>query len=105
MYTKPTIEDVLELSGIDVIHPGGLDITKRIGEMVELNGKEVLDVACGRGTLPCFYAKEFGAHITGVDLSPIMIYSSKSRAKKEGVEDLTDFVVADALDLPFEDHK
>jgi len=105
MSTKPSIEDVLELSGIDVIHPGGLDITKRIGEIVEIKQKEVLDVACGRGILPCFYAKEFGAHITGIDLSPAMIDSSKLKAKNEGVEDLTEFIMADALDLPFEDNR
>jgi ubiquinone/menaquinone biosynthesis C-methylase UbiE len=101
---KPTIEDILELSGIDILHPGGFKITKRIGEIVSMKGKEVLDVACGRGTLPCYYAKEFKAKITGIDLNPEMIESAIKRATREEVEDLTEFKVADALALPFEDN-
>ncbi|MFQ6088192.1 MAG: class I SAM-dependent methyltransferase [Candidatus Methanofastidiosia archaeon] len=101
---KPTMEDILELSGIDLLHPGGFDITKRIGEIVEMKGKNVLDVACGRGSLPCYYAKSFGAKIFGIDLSPEMIESSIEKARREGVENLTEFKVADALALPFEDN-
>ncbi|MBI2952922.1 MAG: methyltransferase domain-containing protein [Chloroflexi bacterium] len=100
---KPTIEDVLELSGIELLHPGGFDITRRIGEIVEMKGKKVLDVSCGRGILPAYYAKNFGARIVGVDLSPEMIRSSVARAKREGVESQTEFKVANSLDLPFED--
>lgn len=100
---KPTLEDVLELSGIELLHPGGLDITKRIGEIVEMKGKKALDVACGRGTLPSYYARTFGARIVGVDISPEMIKSSVERARREEVEDLTEFQVADSLKLPFED--
>ena len=100
---RPTLEDVLELSGIEVLHPGGLEITKRIGEIVEMGGKDVLDVSCGRGTLPAYYAKTFRAQIVGIDLSPDMIRSSVDRAKREGVEHLTEFRVANSLALPFED--
>lgn len=101
---KPTMEDILELSGIDLLHPGGFDITKRIGEIVEMRGKKVLDVACGRGSLPCYYAKSFRAKIFGVDLNPEMIESSVEKARREEVENLTEFKVADALTLPFKDN-
>lgn len=101
---KPTGEDILELSGIDVLHPGGFDLTKRIGEIVNMKGKKVLDVSCGRGTLTCYYARNFKAKIVGIDINPEMIKSSVERAKKEGVENLTEFKVADALALPFEDN-
>ncbi len=100
---KPTLEDVLELSGIDLLHPGGLEITKRIGEIVEMRGKKALDVACGRGTLPSYYARTFGARIVGIDLNPEMIQSSMERARREEVDDLTEFELADSLALPFED--
>ncbi|GBD96540.1 demethylrebeccamycin-D-glucose O-methyltransferase [bacterium BMS3Abin06] len=101
---KPTLGAILQLSGVDLIHPGGFDITKRIGEIVDMKGKTILDVACGSGTLPCYYAGNFGAKVVGVDLDPGMIKSSIEKAKKEGVEDLTEFRVADALALPFEDN-
>jgi len=100
---KPTMEDIIELSGIDVLHPGGFELSQRISEIVNMRDKKVLDVACGRGSFACYYAKNFNAKITGVDLSPDMVKASINRAKEEGVEDLTEFKVADALDLPFPD--
>lgn len=102
---KPTLEDVLELSGLEILHPGGLEITARIGEIVDMKGKGILDVACGRGILPCYYAKRFGARIVGVDISPEMIRSCLQRARREGVERLTEFRLADSLVLPFEDDR
>lgn len=98
----PSIEDVGELSGIETLHPGGLDLSKRIGEIVDMKDKKVLEVACGRGVFACYYAKNFGAKITGVDLNPDMIKASINRAKTEGVEGTTEFKVADAMALPFQ---
>lgn len=98
---KPSLEDVLELSGIEVLHPGGFALSKRIGEIVDLHEREVLDVSCGRGAFACYYARLFGARVTGVDISPEMIDSCIARAGREGVEDLTEFMVADSLALPF----
>jgi len=98
---EPSLEDVLELSGIEVLHPGGFALSKRIGDIVNLKDKEVLDVSCGRGAFACYYAKNFRARVTGVDISPEMIESSITKAEQEGVEGLTEFKVADSLELPF----
>ncbi|MHA1904477.1 MAG: class I SAM-dependent methyltransferase [Candidatus Thorarchaeota archaeon] len=100
----PSLEDVLELTDIEVLHPGGLQITKRIGEIIELEGREVLDVACGKGVLPVYYAKNNGATVTGIDINPRMIESSIERALKDGVDHCTKFQQADALNLPFGDN-
>ncbi len=43
----PTIEEALEISGIEVLHPGGYELSRRIGEIADIKGKKVLDVACG----------------------------------------------------------
>ena len=40
----PSIEDAVELSGIETLHPGGLDLSKRIGEVVDMKNKKVLEV-------------------------------------------------------------
>ena len=48
---KPTIEDAIEISGIEILHPGGFELTKRTAELCELKeGMKVLDVSSGRGT-------------------------------------------------------
>lgn len=100
----PTIENVLEISGIEVLHPGGYELTKRSGEIVDLEGKTVLDVASGRGVFACYYAKNFHTKVIGVDINPEMVKASTERARKEGVEHLVEFKVADALSLPFPDN-
>lgn len=100
----PSMEDVAELSGIETLHPGGFDLSKRIGEIVEMKNKKVLEVGCGRGIFACYFAKYYGAKITGIDLSPAMIESSNTRAINEGVQYSTEFKVADASRLPFPDN-
>jgi ubiquinone/menaquinone biosynthesis C-methylase UbiE len=101
---KPTIEDIIELSGIEALHPGGMALTQRTAELSSLkSGKKVLDVSCGRGTQSIFYAKVFGAEVTGLDLSEEMIQSATQNAKNEGIENLANFKLGDSQDLPFED--
>lgn len=85
-------------------HIGGLKATGRLMELIAPNsGDQVLDVGCGVGIAPVFMAKQFGCHVTGVDITPLMIERSEDRAAREGVGHLTEFRVADMHDLPFED--
>ncbi len=100
----PTIEEALEISGIEVLHPGGYELSKRIGEIADIKGKKVLDVACGRGAFACYYARNFSTKVTGIDINPEMVKASIGRTKKDSLEFLTEFKVADALSLPFSDN-
>ena len=97
---KPSMEDAVELSGIETLHPGGLDLSKRVGEIVDMKDKRVLEVACGRGVFACYYAKNYRAKITGMDVNPDMIKTSIGRAKREKVDNYAEFKVADALNSP-----
>ncbi|MFX1436733.1 MAG: class I SAM-dependent methyltransferase [Promethearchaeota archaeon] len=102
---KPTIEDIIELSGIEALHPGGMDLTRRTAELAKLKpGMKVLDVSSGRGTQSIFYAKEFGVEVTGLDISDEMIQTANENAKIEGVSNLTSFKKGDSQFLPFGDN-
>lgn len=101
---KPTIEDAVEISGIEILHPGGFRLTRRTAEIAGLkNGMKVLDVSSGRGTNALFYAKEFGANVTGIDISDEMIETSRRKAKEFGYESKLKFIQGDSQKLPFED--
>lgn len=51
-------------------HPGGLELTERIGVLLRLGpDSRVLDVAAGRGTSAVFLAQRFGCRVMGVDYS------------------------------------
>jgi len=101
---KPTIEDIIELSGIETLHPGGLRLTQRTAEVAGMRpGLNVLDVSSGRGTQALYYAREYGVHVTGLDLSPEMVRSASEKARAEGMGDRTRFELGDAQALPFRD--
>lgn len=102
---KPTIEDIIEISGIEALHPGGMALTQRTGELAELKpGMRILDVSSGRGTQSIFYARKFGVQVTGIDISEEMVKSAMENAKNEKVQDLTKFEIGDSQELPFEDN-
>jgi len=101
----PTIEDVIEISGIEILHPGGYALTKRTAELCELKeGMHILDVSSGRGTQSIFYAQNYGVKVTGLDISEEMIKTATSRAIDSRLSDRVKFVLGDSQNLPFSDN-
>lgn len=96
--------DIVRLLLGDALHPGGLALTRRLGETLELGpGDRVLDVACGRGVSAAHLAQEFGCHVTGLDYGLENVAAAKARTAKSGVAHLTTFRQGDAEGLPFDD--
>jgi ubiquinone/menaquinone biosynthesis C-methylase UbiE len=99
-------EDVLEMSGVETLHPGGFDLSKRIGVVVNFTpSSHVLDVSSGKGVFACLYAREFGSRITGLEFNPRFIDLAKKRAQEEGVADKVEFKIGDSRKLPFLDNE
>ena len=102
---KPTVEDAIEIGGIETLHPGGFALTKRTAELATLReGLKVLDVSSGRGTQSIFYAKEFGVDVTGLDISEEMVETAVDNAEKAGLAHKVEFRLGDSQCLPFKDH-
>lgn len=97
------IDAVRELLG-DIFHPGGLALTRHLGEVIGLSqGDHVLDVACERGTSAVHLAERFGCHVTGLDCEARNIVAAHSMAEERGVSILTTFRQGNAKGLPFDD--
>ena len=80
------------------LRPGGTPLTRRLLALGgELRGRRVLDLGCGRGETAALLAREYGAVVTGADLS-----EERIRECREMCPDGT-FAAADAGDLPFAD--
>ncbi|NPV89521.1 MAG: methyltransferase domain-containing protein [Firmicutes bacterium] len=103
---KPTLEDVIEVSGVEMLHPGGLELTRRSAEIAGMQpGMKVLDVSSGRGTLAILYTQEYGVEVTGLDLSEEMIKIASSNALSKGLEGRVAFIQGDSQALPFSDNR
>jgi ubiquinone/menaquinone biosynthesis C-methylase UbiE len=88
----------------DSFHPGGLALTQRLGQLLELKpGQRVLDVAAGQGTSAIFLAQAFGCRVVGVDYSSAAIAKATIEAEQAGLADQVRFEPGDAEALRFED--
>lgn len=85
-------------------HPGGLTLTRRIGELLDLRPSDrVLDVASGPGSSAIFLAQEFGCTVTGVDYGPEAVAQANEAARTAGVAGRVHFEQGDAEQLSFPD--
>ncbi len=96
--------DIVRMLLGDVLHPGGLALTRHLGEVIGIGPDDpVLDVACGRGTSAVHLAERFGCRVTGLDYGLENIAAAEAHAADRGVADLITFRQGDAEGLPFED--
>ena len=78
--------DIVRLLLGDVLHPGGLGLTKHLGEVVGLRQTDkVLDIACGRGASAVYLTENFGCHVTGLDYLPENLAAAEAHADSKGV--------------------
>jgi len=81
----------------DSLHPGGLALTERLGELLGLGPESrVLDLAAGRGASALHLARAFGCHVVGVDYSAQNVALAQEVAASEGLSRLVQFVEGDA---------
>jgi len=68
-------------------------------------GQKLLDVAGGTGDISFRFLKRAGAgHATVLDLTEPMLIEGRKRAEASQMQDSLDWVVGDAMALPFEDN-
>ncbi|MFX1538282.1 MAG: class I SAM-dependent methyltransferase [Promethearchaeota archaeon] len=102
--TKKGVFDYQAIAGLTK-HLGGQKATKELAKLCQIDSTSyVLDIGCGAGFTPTFLAKKFKCRVVGVDIHPEMVETSKALAKRRKVEDRTEFRVADAQNLPFDDN-
>lgn len=85
-------------------HPGGLKLTERLGEILNLTPRSrLLDVAAGRGASAIFLAERFGCEVVGIDYSRKNVEAGYEEARAKGPDIKVTFQWADAEALPFPD--
>ncbi len=96
--------DAVRLLVGDPLHPGGAQLTERLGRILNLGpDTRVLDVAAGRGASTLTLAARFGCEVVGLDYSRRNVELAKLDAGKSGLADRVAFYCGDAERLPFAD--
>jgi ubiquinone/menaquinone biosynthesis C-methylase UbiE len=89
--------------GKRVIHPGGRASTEALLERGAISSDcRVLDVGCGVATTAVRIARRYGAHVTAVDIAPLMLERAEANVAAAGVGSLVEVGHGDILDLKYE---
>jgi SAM-dependent methyltransferase len=92
------------LTNIDQFHTRGMLATKEQGEAASpAEGMHVLDVGCGVGGPARYLAETYRCRVTGVDLTAEYVEVATMLSARTGMDRVTEFRQANALDLPFAD--
>jgi tocopherol O-methyltransferase len=82
-----------------------IDLIDEVLKWADVSGaKKVVDVGCGIGGSSRHIAKKFGCKTEGITLSPYQAARANELAVEQGVANLSNFQVADALAMPFQDN-
>lgn len=85
----------------DSFHPGGIELTERLGRLLGLNADSlVLDLASGQGTSAIHLAEQFGCRVVGLDLSGENTVRARSLAGQSLAADRIAFVTGDVREIP-----
>ncbi|MHB9154207.1 MAG: class I SAM-dependent methyltransferase, partial [Endomicrobiales bacterium] len=104
-YDADIITEGIEFQADNYYEPKKLPMQRRIAVVLEslrpCPGERILDVGCGVGTF-AFHCARSGALSTGIDYSPESIKAATILSARFEVSGKADFVVGNALALPFE---
>jgi arsenite methyltransferase len=118
MSARPSLETLLgaELAGCcaspydsaalrwllgDDLHPGGDVLARRLAHLAGLGPEShVLDVPSGRGRTARLFASEFGAEVTGVELSAQSVAAAQAETEAAGLHGRVRLLQGDAAALP-----
>ncbi len=103
-YTRESIKKYERIYGHNFISPGGLDSTREIVQLLQLQpGMTVLDVGSGIGGAAFYMAQEYGVRIHGVDFSRNMVALAQERLQDLSLDALVTFAHGDILDTVFDE--
>ncbi len=97
---KITREDI---AAVDEFHVRGSEVSMELAAEAGFDNKaKVLDVGSGIGGPARMIASTYGCEVTGIDLTEEFTRTANLLSKETGLQNLTNFVQGDALNMPFE---
>lgn len=86
------------------LRPGGIEATSWLLAQADIRSEtNILEVACNMGTTMIQIAKQYGCHVTGLDLDGGALQKAAENVKEQQLEDKIALVEGSAFKLPFPD--
>ncbi|MBI2256821.1 MAG: methyltransferase domain-containing protein [Proteobacteria bacterium] len=89
--------------GEGYLSPGGPQAVREIAGGLDLTGKRVLDIGCGLGGLDQVLLTLGAAHVTGIDVAPLIAKLGQDRIRRSGLANRIDIQLVEPGPLPFAD--
>jgi ubiquinone/menaquinone biosynthesis C-methylase UbiE len=101
---QPQNASVENLGPVDEFHIGGRQASVHFLDQLAITGSQtLLDIGCGLGGSARFAAKQYGAQITGIDLTSEYVETGQVLCDWVGLSDRIKLHHGSALSLPFAD--
>ncbi len=98
------VATVDDLKPVDEFHTGGLEATDALLSQLEITPEtRVLDIGCGLGGTARHIVHRYGAHVTGIDLTPLFVEVGNALNARVHLDEAIDLKVASATALPMKD--
>ena len=91
-----------DIAGVDEFHVRGAEVSRELASQIKLDNSRILDVGCGIGGPSRMLADDYNCQVTGIDLSEEYIRTAKGLSALVGLQDKTNYIQSNALELPFE---
>ena len=93
-----------DTAAVDQFHVGGVEATEKLAQFLcPSRGSYVLDVGSGLGGPSRYLAAKYGCRVVGIDITEEYCGIASKLAERMGLQDLVEYRVGDARDLPFSD--
>jgi MPBQ/MSBQ methyltransferase len=94
----------LDTAAVDQFHVGGFEATEKLAQLLHPSPESyVLDVGSGLGGPSRYLAAKYGCRVVGIDITEEYCGIASRLAEHMGLQDLVEYRVGDARDLPFSD--
>lgn len=98
------ITTVDDLKPVDEFHTGGIEATDALLAQLDISPEtKILDIGCGLGGTARHIVHRYGAHVTGIDLTPLFVEVGQALNDLVHLDAAVDLHVASATDLPMDD--
>ncbi len=93
-----------DTAAVDQFHVGGFEATEKLAQLLcPSRGSYALDLGSGLGGPSRYLAAKYGCRVVGIDITEEYCGIASKLAERMGLQDLVEYRVGDARDLPFSD--